>query len=89
MCGSFSTKEIAMASAVLTARGQTTIPKEVRDRLKLRPGDRVEFLVQRDGTALLMPKKVQVSELKGILRSKKHVSLADMDEAVRRKPTCQ
>lgn len=42
-----------MASAVLNNGGQTTIPQEVMDRLKLRQGDRVEFVVQENGTAML------------------------------------
>ena len=74
-----------MATAVLTSRGQTTIPKEVREKLMLRPGDRMEFLVQRDGTALLVPKKVHVSDLEGILEPKKHVSLEEIDGTIRRK----
>ena len=30
-----------MATATITVKGQTTIPKSVRDRLHLSPGDRV------------------------------------------------
>ena len=41
-----------MSAATITAKGQTTIPKDVRNKLHLEPGDRVEFLVQENGTAL-------------------------------------
>lgn len=37
-----------MASATMTTRGRVTIPKEVRDRLGIGPGDKIEF-VARDG----------------------------------------
>ena len=33
-----------MPKAKITAKGQVTIPKEVRLRMGLRPGDEVEFL---------------------------------------------
>jgi len=36
-----------MAKAKVTSKGQITIPKEVRERLGLRPGDEVEFLVEK------------------------------------------
>ncbi len=37
-----------MTKAKVTSKGQITIPKEVRERLGLRPGDEVEF-VESDG----------------------------------------
>ncbi len=33
-----------MAKTKITSKGQVTIPKEVRDRLGLRPGDELEFV---------------------------------------------
>ena len=38
-----------MNATTVTMKGQVTIPKEVRDRLGIRPGDRVEFVLDRDG----------------------------------------
>ena len=37
-----------MAKTKITSKGQVTIPKEVRERLGLRPGDELEF-VEKDG----------------------------------------
>jgi AbrB family looped-hinge helix DNA binding protein len=53
-----------MVSATITAKGQTTIPKSVRDRLHLKPGDRVEFVVRDDGTALMAPMTMTLEQLK-------------------------
>ncbi len=37
----------------MTARGQVTIPKKVREALRLTPGDAVEFAVNREGQVLV------------------------------------
>jgi len=37
-----------MAKTRITTKGQVTIPKEVRERLGLRPGDELEF-IEEDG----------------------------------------
>ena len=37
----------------ITVKGQVTIPKLVRDRLCLRPGDTVEFAFEDDGRVTL------------------------------------
>jgi antitoxin PrlF len=58
-----------MRTATLTSKGQTTIPREVRSFLKLKPGDRLEFQLQPDGQSVLMKAaNIHVSNLKGILK---------------------
>ena len=58
-----------MPTATLTSKGQTTIPREVRHFLKLKPGDRLEFTLNPDGqTVLLKAANIHVSSLKGILK---------------------
>jgi len=37
-----------MVKSRITTKGQVTIPKEVRERLGLRPGDELEF-IEEDG----------------------------------------
>lgn len=41
-----------MLKMKLTSKGQVTIPKEVRRRLGLRPGDEIEFVEDQDGFRL-------------------------------------
>jgi AbrB family looped-hinge helix DNA binding protein len=74
-----------MPSSTLTSKGQTTIPREVRDHLKLHSGDQIDFIIQTDGSVLVRPATVNVSELKGMLHRKnmKAVSVDEMSDAVR------
>jgi len=75
-----------MAASTITSKGQTTIPGEIRRRLKLKPGDRVEFLVEPDGKVVLVPATVDASELKGLLApAPRRVSLEEMEAAIRRR----
>lgn len=37
----------------LTSKGQVTIPKKIRDALRLAPGSRVKFSVNADGQVVL------------------------------------
>ena len=75
-----------MRSSSLTRKGQVTIPKEIREYLKVKSGDRVDFVVDRDGKVVVRAGTVHVSELKGILYrpGRKPVSLKDMDSAILR-----
>ena len=73
-----------MASATVTSKGQITIPKKVRQTLRLGPGDRVEFLIEKGGKISVRPGKADVADLKGLLhrRGRRAVSLAEMDAAI-------
>jgi antitoxin PrlF len=55
-----------MESAI-TAKGQATIPKAIREHLRLKPGDRVKFFIHPDGSVVLLP-KLPVSALRGIVK---------------------
>jgi antitoxin PrlF len=73
-----------MATATLTSKGQITIPQEVRQRLSLDTGDRVEFVELPDGDFAIRPAVHDVRSLKGLLRKPpKPVSIEDMRAAVR------
>lgn len=69
--------------ATITSRGQITLPKALRDRLHLEPGDRVEFIVEAEGVVRMVPRKASVKALKGMLpKPKRPVSLEEMEKAV-------
>lgn len=56
--------------ATLTSKGQTTIPKEIRDSLSLKAGDRMTFTLMPDGTVSLRVKSKKVMGLAGLLHKK-------------------
>jgi len=75
-----------MPAATLTSKGQTTIPKAVREYLRLRPGDRMEFILEENGRVVLVPAVVDVRELKGILSPpKKPVTIEKMKKVIRKR----
>ena len=73
-----------MATATVTAKGQVTIPVEVRNRMGLDAGDRIEFVELESGGYAIKPAIDDVRMLKGLLRKpSKPVSVEDMNAAVR------
>jgi antitoxin PrlF len=75
-----------MPVSTITSKGQTTIPGEIRRHLKLKAGDRVEFVVEADGRVMLVPATVDVRELKGLLApAPRRVPLEEMEAAIRRR----
>ncbi|WP_414585149.1 AbrB/MazE/SpoVT family DNA-binding domain-containing protein [Scytonema sp. PCC 10023] len=73
-----------MSIATITSKGQTTIPKEIREKLNLRPGDRINFIIEPDGKVYIQPLNIQVEELSGILYKpgRKAVSIEEMNQAI-------
>ena len=56
--------------STLTSKGQTTIPKEIRDGLGLKPGDRMTFTLLPNGTVIVRAKTKSILELAGMLHKK-------------------
>ena len=75
-----------MPTATLTSKGQMTIPKAVRGYLRLRPGDRIEFILEENGRVVLVPAVVDVRELEGILPPpRKPVTIGKMKKVIRKR----
>lgn len=74
-----------MPNSTLTIKGQTTIPKQVRDYLGLEPGDQIEYVVNQEGEIVLKAATVDVLDLEGALHRphRKAVTLDEMKRAVR------
>ena len=60
----------------LTSKGQTTIPKQVRDALGMKAGDRITFTLLPDGVVLMRVKNKSVMNVAGSLRKHGRKALA-------------
>jgi len=76
-----------MPTATLTSKGQTVIPKAIRDHLGLKPGDALDFVVQDQGDVLIRPVAHDVRHLRGLLRRPGHspVTVEEMNRAIRQR----
>ena len=69
----------------ITTKGQVTIPKRVRDTLRIGAGDKVAFVVREDGVVELRPATVDLKDLVGILSVKgKRLTVEQMNDAISR-----
>ncbi len=59
-----------MSVTTLTSKGQTTIPKEIRDSLGMKPGDRMTFTLMPDETVVMRVKRKSIVDLAGVLHKK-------------------
>ncbi len=55
-------------TARVTAGGRITIPKQVRESLNLRPGDRVRFEIEDDGCARIKAMNRSIDDIVGMLK---------------------
>ncbi len=69
-----------MPKTRVTTKGQVTIPKDVRDRLGLRPGDEIEFV--EDPSGFRVQKRLPASPFKKYRGYLKGLAGRDPDELV-------
>ena len=67
---------------MLTSKGQLTLPKEIRDLLRVHPGDAVDFVVDEQGDVRVRAGRFDARDLRGLLRKsgRAAVSIEAMDE---------
>lgn len=70
-----------MIESTITSKGQTTLPKAVREALGTEPGDRVRYIIQGNDVRIMAVRPL--SRLYGVLRyDGPPVTLEDMDRAI-------
>lgn len=73
-----------MVLAKVTSKGQVTIPLEVRRKLALETGSRIDFVLTAEGKYAIEPVTRSVSSLEGVFHQAglEPVSLDDMQDAI-------
>lgn len=70
--------------STVSEKGQLVIPREVRQALDVRRGDRLEWTVDENGELKVSLAKTDLMALKGRIPSRgKSVSVEDMEQAIR------
>jgi AbrB family looped-hinge helix DNA binding protein len=70
-----------MLSSSVTTKGQVTIPMELREKLGIKPGDRVGF-VDEGGKIVLQRQETAIEAVFGIVKTRKGVTLEQMEGAI-------
>lgn len=70
-----------MLTSSVTTKGQVTIPAELREKLGIKPGDKVSFIAE-DDHILVRRQDTAVESLFGVVKAKTGASLEQMDAAV-------
>ena len=74
-----------MASATVTSKGQITVPASVRKALHIQPGDRIEFVQTGKNKFEVIAASNDVQKLKGLIKTSKHVTIEEMNAAIKLK----
>ena len=70
-----------MLESSVTTKGQTTLPKDVRDSLAVKAGDRVRYVILDEGV-LILPIRSTSRLFRSLRYDGPVVSLEDMDRAI-------
>ena len=70
-----------MAESTITAKGQTTVPADIRALVDAQPGTRLVWSAMPDGTIIVRAKTRSIIDLASMLKAPKgkHVSVDEMN----------
>lgn len=72
-----------MATATMTSKGQVTVPREIREALGLKAGDKISFVALGGSRAAIVPRNRSVEDLFGMLYdpNRPPMTIEEMNEA--------
>jgi len=73
-----------MPSATISSKGQITIPVDIRTKLDMHAGDRINFITDDEGKVSFAPATKNITTLRGcIAKPAESVSIDDMKAVVK------
>jgi antitoxin PrlF len=81
-------EEPSMITSTVSSKGQVTIPKKIRDFLKLETFDKLVFIPLEEGKVMITNKPVPVADMFGMLKHRKRkrpVSVEEMEAAIHKR----
>jgi AbrB family looped-hinge helix DNA binding protein len=64
-------KEQAMTESTITAKGQTTVPADIRTLIQAQPGTRLVWSAMPDGTIIVRAKNRSILDMAGMVAAPK------------------
>ncbi len=71
-----------MSTALISSKGQLTIPAAVRAELHVAAGDRIEFVKIAEGRFEILAFNQDIKQLRGLVKPSRVISLDEMDAAI-------
>lgn len=70
-----------MAESTITAKGQTTVPADIRAVMHAKPGTRLVWSAMPDGTIIVRAKNRSIRDMAGMLKAPKgrRITIEDMN----------
>ena len=70
-----------MAESTITAKGQTTVPADIRALMHAKPGTRLVWSAMPDGTIIVRAKTRSIRDMAGMLKVPKgqRIAIEDMN----------
>ncbi len=70
-----------MAESTITAKGQTTVPADIRARMHAAPGTRLLWSAMPDGTVIVRAKSRSILDMAGMVKAPgdRRVDVEDMN----------
>lgn len=70
-----------MAESTITAKGQTTVPADIRALMQALPGTRLVWSAMPDGTVIVRAKNRSILDMAGLVKAPggRRVPIADMN----------
>jgi antitoxin PrlF len=71
-----------IASAKVTSKGQITLPATLRERLGIKPGDRLDFEQGKDGRVEIVARTKTFADLRGIIKTDIRLTDEQLEKAI-------